>query len=136
MTMKLKRAVTIKAIVTEELKSDLKDELAKTLSRIDSAAQQLDFQLRRYVPEVAKADIEQAGRLRREIEGERQKHESARAELGNRLREVAALEIGSEFVQGTLEGEVEIAPGDNLLEKIGGAEIVIKDGVIQEIKGD
>jgi hypothetical protein len=134
--MKLKRAVTIKAIVTEELKSDLKDELAKTLSRIDSAAQQLDFQLRRYVPEVAKADIEQAGRLRREIEGERQKHESARAELGNRLREVAALEIGSEFVQGTLEGEVEIAPGDNLLEKIGGAEIVIKDGVIQEIKGD
>jgi len=136
MTMKLKRAVTIKAIVTEELKSDLKDELAKTLSRIDSAAQQLDFQLRRYVPEVAKADIEQAGRLRREIEGERQKHESARAELNNRLREVAALEIGSEFVQGTLEGEVEIAPGDNLLEKIGGAEIVIKDGVIQEIKGD
>ena len=59
--MRIKRAVTIKAIVTEEFKSNLKDELTRTLSRIDTATQQLDFQIRHYVTEVAKADLEQAG---------------------------------------------------------------------------
>ena len=132
--MKLKRAVTIKAIVTEQFKNTLKDDLTKTLTRVESAAQQLEFQLRRYIPEVAKADLEQAGRLRREIEGERQRHESMRSEIESRLREVRGLEIGSEYEQGTIEGEVEIAVGDNLLEKLTGAEIVLRDGVVQEIK--
>ena len=132
--MRLKRAVTIKAIATEEFKSNLSDELTKTLSRIDAVTQQLDLQIRRYVPEVAKADLEQAGRLRREIEGERQRHESMRAEVTSRLQEVSGLEIGSEYVEGTIEGEVDVAVGDNLMEKLSGAEITIKDGVIQEIK--
>ena len=132
--MKLKRAVTIKTIVTEDFKSKLKDELTGTLTRIDSVIQQLEFQLRRYVPEVAKADIEQAGRLRREIENERQRHEGMKAEVSNRLQEATGLEIGSEYAQGTVEGEVEIAVGDNLLEKLSSAEVIIKDGVVQEIK--
>ncbi|MEN6520284.1 MAG: YlqD family protein [Armatimonadota bacterium] len=132
--MKLKRAVTIKAIVTEEFKSNLKEELTKTLARIDTASQQLEFQLRRYVPEVAKADIEQAGRLRREIEAEIQHHESMKAEVNGKLKEITGLEVGSEFVQGTIEGEVDVAVGDNLVEKMSGAEITIKDGIVQEIK--
>lgn len=132
--MRLKRAVTIKAIVTEEFKSNLKEELTKTLARIDTASQQLEFQLRRYVPEVAKADIEQAGRLRREIEGEKQRHESMKAEISSKLQEITGLEIGAEFVQGTIEGDVDIAVGDNMVEKMSGAEITIKDGIVQEIK--
>ncbi|MEN6372553.1 MAG: YlqD family protein [Armatimonadota bacterium] len=132
--MKLKHAVTIKVIVTEEFKSSLKEELTKTLSRIDTASQQLEFQLRRYVPEVAKADIEQAGRLRREIEAEKQHYESMKAEVNSKLNEITGLEIGAEFVQGTIEGEVEVAVGDNLVEKMNGAEITIKDGIVQEIK--
>jgi len=112
----------------------MKDELNKTLARIDSVNQQLDFQLRRYVPEVAKADIEQAGRLRREIESEKQRHEGMRAEVAGRLEEISGLKIGDEFVQGTIESEVEVKVGDNLIEKMSGAEIIIKDGIIQEIK--
>ena len=127
--MKLKRAVTVKVIVTEEFKNSLKDDLTKTLSQIDSVTSQLEFQLRRYVP-----DIEQAGKLRREIESERQRHESMKAEVNSRLQEVVGLEIGAEFAQGTVEGQVEVAVGDNLLDKLSGAEIVIKDGVVQEIK--
>lgn len=132
--MRLKRAVTIKAIVTDEFKSTMKDELNKTLTRIESASQQLEFQLRRYVPEVAKADIEQAGRLRREIEGEKQRHEAMKAEITSKIEEISGLEMGEEFVQGTIEGEIEVSVGDNLVEKMSGSEIIIKDGIIQEIK--
>ncbi|HOK54290.1 MAG TPA: YlqD family protein, partial [Armatimonadota bacterium] len=110
------------------------EELNKTLTRVEFASQQLDMQLRRYVPEVAKVDLEQAGRLRREIEGERQRHENMRAEIKERLDEVTGLEIGSEFEQGNVESYVDVAVGDNLIEKLSGAEIVIKDGIIQEIR--
>lgn len=132
--MKLKRPVTIKAIVTEEFKKTLTEELSSTLQRVDMAMQQLDMQLRRYVPEVAKADLDQASRLRREIDAERQKHEGAKAEINARLNEIRGLEIGSEFIQGQIEAEVEVQVGDNLIEKISGAEITVKDGIIQEIK--
>jgi methyltransferase-like protein len=132
--MRLKRAVAIKAIVTEEFKSNLKEELTKTLARIEQVTLQLDMQLRKYVPEVAKADLEQASRLRREIETERQRHEGMRAEVNSRLQEIIGLEIGSEYVQGTIEGDVDIAVGDNLVEKLSNAEITIKDGIVQEIK--
>ena len=133
--MRLKRGVTIMAIVTEEFKSRAKEDLSKTIQRIESASQQLESQLRRYVPEVAKTDLKQASRLRQEIEAERQKHDSARAELTQRLREITELEIGAEFEQGQIEADVDVAVGDNLLEKLSGAEIVIKEGVIQEIRG-
>jgi len=132
--MRLKRSVTVKVIVTEEFKNRLKDELSSTLRRVESVSQQLDFQLRRYVPEVAKTDIEQAGRLRREIEGERHRHEEMRSELESRIREVTGLDIGSQYEQGTVEGEVEISVGDNLIEKLTGTEILIKDGIVEEIK--
>lgn len=134
--MKLKRPVTVKAIVTEELKSNLKEELTSTISRLESASQQLEMQLRRYVPEVAKTDLNQASRLRQEIEAERQKHDGARAELTERLKEVTDMAIGSEFVQGQIESDVEVKVGDNLMDKLGAAEIIVKDGVVQEIKGE
>jgi septal ring factor EnvC (AmiA/AmiB activator) len=133
--MKLKRPITIKAIVTEDFKAQVKDELTKTISRIEAASQQLDMNLRRYVPELAKTDLNQASRLRQEIEAERQKQDSAKTELAERLKEITDLEIGDEFMQGQIEGEVEIQVGDNLFDKIGDAEIVVKDGIVQEIRG-
>ena len=132
--MRLKRAVTIKAIVTEDFKRNLQDELNRTLVRVDAATQDLEAQLRRYIPEIAKTDLEQAGRLRRELETERQRHLSARAEIQDRLKEVSSLEIGSEFAQGTVESDIEVSVGDHLFDKLTDAEIVVKDGVVQEIR--
>jgi len=44
------------------------------------------------------------------------------------------LELGSEYPRGTLEGTVELAEGEDLLEKLGGCQIVVKDGVVVEIR--
>ncbi len=133
--MKLKRPVTIKVIVTEDFKSELKEELTKTLTQVDQVILQIDVQLRKYVPEVAKADLEQAGRLRRELDAERQRHERIKAEVSSRLQDVSSLELGTEYDQGQIESEVEVSVGDNLLPKLNEAAIVIKDGIVQEIRG-
>ena len=133
--MKLKRPVTIKVIVTEDFKSELKEELTKTLTQVDQVILQIDVQLRKYVPEVAKADLEQAGRLRRELDAERQRHERIKAEVSSRLQDISSLELGTEYDQGQIESEVEVSVGDNLLPKLNEAAIVIKDGIVQEIRG-
>ena len=133
-SMKLKREVTIKAIVTEDFKSRIKQELMSMQGKMQAAIDELDMHLKRFVPEVAKSDIEQAGKLRRELTNERQRHERAVAEIEAQLREIDGLAIGDEYYQGKLDGDVEIAVGDDLEAKIYGAEIVVKDGKVQEIR--
>ncbi len=134
--MKLTRPVTVKAIVTEEFKQNAKVELESTISRLEAASQQIEFNLKRYVPEVAKTDLNQASRLRQELEAERARQDGARTELTGRLKEINELEIGGEYVQGQIESQVDVKVGDNLAEKMAVAEILTKDGIIVEIHGE
>ena len=43
------------------------------------------------------------------------------------------LQPESHFVQGMVDGFVSVNPGDHLYEKLGAMEIVIKDGIVQNI---
>jgi len=43
------------------------------------------------------------------------------------------LQMGSYFMQGTVDGFVSVNVGDNLYEKLGGMEIFIEDGIVQDI---
>ncbi len=52
------------------------------------------------------------------------------------IDEARNLPLGSTFSQGTIDGLVSIKPGDNLYHKLGAAEIIIKDGIVQEIIGN
>ena len=51
-----------------------------------------------------------------------------------RLKEYQALEMGTEFVRGVLEGHVDVQPGDNLMAKLSKAEILTDDDIIREIR--
>ena len=132
--MRLRRAVTLKVIVTEDFKQNYREELKKTADQISAAQQQLQFQADRVIAEVAKTNLEQAGSMRRQLDGERQKQERAKAEILVEMQKAAQLEIDSEFERGQLEGLVEVQVGDNLEQMLGSAEILVKDGVVQEIR--
>jgi YlqD protein len=77
---------------------------------------------------------QQTRNLRAQLELERQRQEATKAELQARLREAQDLELNSEFTQGTIEGMVEVAVGDNLFDKISRTEIIVKDGIVLEIR--
>jgi hypothetical protein len=51
-------------------------------------------------------------------------------DLEAKKAEVSKLELGSVYVQGALEGTVEVKVGDNLFQKIGSTSILVQDGVI------
>jgi hypothetical protein len=42
--------------------------------------------------------------------------------------------LGTEFPRGTIEGVVDINQGDDLFKKLGGSQIVVKDGIVVEVR--
>lgn len=138
--IKLKRPVAIKAIVTEKFKSEASKEIQQALQNFDLALQQLEFQGKRALTDLDKnPDIpnkEQARQnLQMQIEQQRTQINAQKAELLQRLNMIAQLEMNSEFLQATVDNYVEVKVGDNLYEKMSNTEVVVKDGVVVEIRG-
>jgi regulator of replication initiation timing len=84
--------------------------------------------------ELQRTDLNRAMAFRQQLDAEKRKHSDLKEELDERMQEYQALEMGTEFVRGVLEGTVEVNPGDNLREKLGQAEILTEDDVIKEIR--
>ena len=129
----VQRPVIIKAIVTEPFKRLYMADLEDAIKRVDAIMQQIDVQVRRFELE-RQVTPQQTRNLRAQLELERQRQEATKIELQARLREAQDLELNSEFTQGTIEGTVEVAVGDNLFDKISRTEIIVKDGIVLEIR--
>lgn len=132
MALTVSRPVVIKAIVTEGFKRLYLQDLEEAMKRVDTIVQQLDMQIRR--TELERQVSPQSRAIRQQLELERARQEGTKAELSMRLREAQELALNSEFAQGTVESLVEVNVGDNLFTKLGRTEIVVKDGIIMEIR--
>jgi predicted TIM-barrel fold metal-dependent hydrolase len=126
------RPVVVKAIVTEVFKRQYLSELEDTVNRVDAVIAQIDTQIRR--TELERQITPQARAIRQQLEVERSRQEAARMELAARIKEAEALELQSEFSQGTVESTVELSVGDNFFTRLARAEIVIKDGIVIEVR--
>lgn len=134
MGLKVKRPVTVKAIITEAFKARLVRELRAAADRIELEDQQMEFQGKRYLKDLQKRDLAKAMSTRRQLEEDKEKRLAMREEILTRIEQVQQLPLGTEFVQGTLETWVEVEIGDILEEKIANAEVVVRDDVIVEIR--
>ena len=142
-SIQLKRPVMIKAIVTEGFKTNANAEIQNALQQIDLQLQQLEFQSKRAISDLEKRLMDPASGisrtqvegLRGQVEGERNRLAGMKNELLQRMEVIKQLELGSEFVQGTVDNYVEVKKGDNLYEKMSNTEVIVKDGVIVEIRG-
>jgi hypothetical protein len=132
MGMTVVRPVVIKAIVTEAFKKQYISELEETVRRLDAVVQQIDVQIRR--AELERQITPQMRAFRQQLEVERSRQEAARLELQARIKEAEGLELNSEFSQGTIESLVELNVGDNVLTRLARAEVVVKDGIVIEIR--
>ena len=134
--MQVKRPVAVIAIVTEAFKTELIRELTDSIEQVTTNQQALEAQARRYLLQLQTSDLAQSSAFRRQVEVEKAKQEQMKSELKGRLEEANALEIGGEYPRGSLESSVELKIGDNLFERIGRSEIVVKDDVIVELRGE
>ncbi|HOJ23592.1 MAG TPA: YlqD family protein [Armatimonadota bacterium] len=132
--MQLRRTVTLKVVVTEKFKEETLKALDEALEQLDQARSQIDFRSRIYLTELQRQDLSQAAEFRRRIEAEKRRQDEMKEQLLKQREEITALELGSEYTQGTLEGFVDIQVGDNLQAKLTDAEIVVKDDQVVELR--
>ena len=133
----LKRTVTIKAIVTDDFKKYLGHEIDNSIGELDKKLKVVEDQGKKLIESLqSSGSKDQIASVQQQIQLESQQQEQAKSDLEKRKADVSKLNLDSEFVQGTIDGFVGVKVGDNLYQKLGALEIIIKDGVVQDIKGD
>ncbi len=129
----INRPVRVLVKVTEGFKEQLRRQAKQELKRIDSELEQLQFQRKRWMSEMAKSDPKNMENLRESLEREQNSRERRKVELQSQIKQAEDLQVGEMVQQGTVESRVEVSPGDSWQE-IMNTVIVVEDGEIIDIK--
>ena len=139
----LKRVVNVKVIVTPLWKEEVQQQLQAQINQIDQQLQQIDVEGQRAIAAVQKQSLQPPGpQTLQQIENIQVQVNQKKSELLEQknqslqnLQQVQFLELDQEVPQFQMEGFFRVAPGDNLISKMQ-LEIVLRDGVVEEIRGD
>lgn len=139
----LKRPVTVKAIVTTRWKEEVQQQLQGQISQLDQQTEQLDMQGKRTLEEInKKATQPPSPQISKQIENIQGQVNQKKGELLNKknqllqqLQQVQLLELDQEVVQAQMESFFRLEKGDNLVKKLN-VEVVIRDGLVEEIRGE
>ena len=138
----LKRPVTVKAIVTAQWKEEVTQQLQKQVAQLDKQMQQLEMQGKRTVEEITKQSGSATPQLQKQtenIQGQVNQKKGEMLEKKNQflqqLQQIQLLELNQEVVQAQMESFFRLEQGDNLVKKLN-IEVVLRDGVVEEIRGE
>ena len=138
--IKVKRPVTIKTIVTSEFKKQATEEISKEIHMIDSQIMQLELQNKQIIDQVSgfssQFDEESTKQMHNAINDISQRLSQMtglKQELTSQRDTINHIALENIIVTGTLENYVELEIGENLYDKFKKAEIIVKDGIIQDI---
>ncbi|MDJ0531914.1 MAG: YlqD family protein [Xenococcaceae cyanobacterium MO_207.B15] len=142
-SLMLKRPITVKAIVTSRWKEEVQQQLQSQISQLDQQLQQLEMQGKRTVEEIQKQTKNPSSpQTAKQIENIQTQVNQKKSELLNKknqflqqLQQVQLLELDQEVVQAQMESFFRVEKGDNLVKKLN-VEIVLRDGVIEDIRGE
>ena len=133
--LKVNVPVPIKLILTEQTKQGIIGEINGAIQQIQNELDQIDFQSRKAMQDAEKAGNQQAvaaiqGRVQQEV-GVRMER---REQMMQQLVQIQQSEIGVEIPGGQIDTSVEIRVGDVWEDVVQGTEIVLRDGVVAEIR--
>jgi seryl-tRNA synthetase len=141
-TIQLVRQIAVRAIVTENFKNQVGNEINRNLQQIDAELQQLEFKGKRAIADIEKrtggvmtndARV-QVETIRQQVEAEKMRLTQLKEEMQAQFQALSELPLGSVVTQFTVENPVEVRIGENIFQRLEGGEILVKDGVIQEIR--
>jgi chromosome segregation ATPase len=138
-SIRLKRGVTVKTLVTEQFKQNATTELSKELQFVEQQMEELEMQYQKMLRQLetlaqqsrnVRPELEQ---LNNDAQQKRAQLSAVKMELTNQLANLDKVENGSYIVTGQLENYVDISLGDNLFDKVRDAEILVNDGIVTAI---
>ncbi len=141
-SIQLMRQIAVRAIVTENFKSQVGNEINRNIQQIDAELQQLEFKGKRAIAEMEKRaggmptpEVRmQIENLRGQMEAERSRLMQLKDEMQSQSQALVELPLGAVVTQFTVENPVDVRVGENIFQRLEGGEILVKDGVIQEIR--
>ncbi|MCL2923182.1 MAG: YlqD family protein [Trichodesmium sp. MAG_R04] len=139
----LKRAVNVKVVVTPRWKEEAQQQLQAQINNLDSQLQQLEMQGQKAISEIKNQSIQPSDvQLQQQIENIQLQVNQKKNELLEQknqalqqLQQVQTLELEQQVSQGQIESVFTADIGDNLIKKMQ-VEILLRDGVIEEVRGD
>lgn len=131
--MIIDRKIKLKTIVTAEFKQQVIQEIQEGIKQIEAEINFLDQRYKKVITELTIKASPQVQGLREQLEWEKKKREEGKTGLLEQMKRLNELQEGTEIVQGEVMGPVELKIGDDW-EKINNREIILKDGIIVEIK--
>lgn len=140
-SIKVKRPVTIKTVVTQDFKKQANEEINKEIHLLESQIMQLELQNKQIQDQAAnysamygEESSQQIQQALDEFAQRLQQMSVLKQELQSQRDSINHLALENIVVTGSLENYVELAIGENIYQKFKTAEILVRDGIIEEIK--
>ncbi|NER36929.1 MAG: hypothetical protein F6J93_23655 [Oscillatoria sp. SIO1A7] len=139
----LKRNVTIKSVVTPRWKEEVQQQLQVQINQIDAQMQQLEMQAQRMIGEIQKqgslnpnSDVNsQVENIQGQLNQKQREQLDRKNQILQQLQQVQTLEMETEVSTGQIDSFFSLERGDNLIEKMQ-VEVLLRDGIVEEIRGD
>ena len=139
----LKRSINVKVVVTPRWKEEAQQQLQAQINQIDSQLQQLEMQGQRMVSEIQKQNLHPPGpQVMQQIDNIQMQVNQKKSELLEQknqnlqqLQQVQVLDLEQEVSQGQIDGTFTVGLGENLIQKMQ-VEVLLRDGIVEEIRGD
>jgi len=132
--MKIKRPVQVKVILTETSKNELAIEYQERLNQLKLELEQLRFQTKKLLHDASKKSPEQQRLYQERLKNEEKKMNEQIENMQFQIEQIDLVPIGTEIHHSTIESEVEIKVGDVWEDLMKSCEIIIRDGVVHEIR--
>ncbi|MGK7883187.1 MAG: YlqD family protein [Crocosphaera sp.] len=139
----LKRPVNLKVIVTTRWKEEMQQQLQAQIGQLDKQIQQIEMQGQRAITEIQKQSVsppgpettQQIDNIQLQVNQKKSEFLEQKNQFLQQMQQVQTVELEQEVVQGQLESFFRVEKGENLVKKLN-VEVVIRDGVIEEIRGE
>ncbi|MEH7306925.1 YlqD family protein [Neobacillus drentensis] len=128
--MQIIQTVVVKQILTEDSKKKLFDQYEARKLQLQREKSQLQFELKR----MEKTKNFSPGTLKNHFEKEINKRLEKEKLLEFQIEQLHMLPLGSELKEKEIQALIEVKVGDSWNDRLGQPEIIIKDGVIEEIR--
>jgi hypothetical protein len=132
--MKIIRPVQVKVILTEASKIELEKEYQDRLDQSKIELEQLRFQGKKVLHDASKKGSDQIRIMQEKLRSEEKKKNEQIEHTEFQIEQLQLLPIGTEILHSTIDSEVEINVGDIWEDLMKNDEIIIKDGIIHEIR--
>lgn len=132
--LNIRQPVSVKFILTEQTKQQILTEQRRQIEQLTAEMDQIEQQGKMALEQAMTQGGSAAQEVRQQIEQERNQRMEQREQLIQQIQQIQQLELGTELQNMTVETMVDVNVGDDWGSVLMGSEIIIKDGIVHEIR--